>query len=463
MKFNLVRQTLCIQSEKSAEDFILKLNIFTINLMKQTKKPLKYRHNISRLILVLMFFCCEVLAQDVARARKNIADLCGAGMNGRGATFQGDSIAAFFIRDRFIDFGLKSFNGDYFQPFAYDINTFPGRVGLRSGKVVLVPGKDFILHPASSGGKQRLKKIFLDTAVFSNPKAAKLFFKRKLSNKAIVLPVSFSARAATLTKAQNFSLYQAGCLISSVDKKLTASLSSHQFECAYFEVKQEEVRRLKKKIDIDVDAMIVKDHLARNVIGFVPGKSGKDSSIVLSAHYDHLGNMGKDTYFPGANDNASGVSLMLELMAFYASPEHQPEYNLVFMAFAAEEAGLIGSKFYTEHPLFPLAKIKFLINLDLMGTGDEGMMVVNGAIHTKAFERLEEINKSHNYLPAIKKRGKAANSDHYFFTEKGVPAFFFYTLGGITAYHDVYDRPETLPLTKYKEVFQLIRDFIDTF
>jgi hypothetical protein len=88
------------------------------------------------------------------------------------------------------------------------------------------------------------------------------------------------------------------------------------------------------------------------------------------------------------------------------------------------------------------------------------MMVVNATLNPAEFSLLEDINKRKNYLPVIKKRGPAANSDHYFFAEKDVPAFFFYTLGGIAAYHDIYDRPKTLPLTKFREVFMLITDFI---
>ena len=110
-----------------------------------------------------------------------------------------------------------------------------------------------------------------------------------------------------------------------------------------------------------------------------------------------------------------------------------------------------------------LAKIKFLINLDLLGTGDDGIMVVNGALYQEQFERLKKINTSGDFVPQIKKRGKAANSDHYWFTERGVPCFFIYTMGGIAAYHDVRDRPETLPLTRYKNVFRLLTTFIATF
>jgi aminopeptidase YwaD len=102
--------------------------------------------------------------------------------------------------------------------------------------------------------------------------------------------------------------------------------------------------------------------------------------------------------------------------------------------------------------------IRFLINLDLLGTGDEGIMVVNATQYPSDFNLLDSINTSNAWLPAVRKRGKAANSDHYWFSEAGVPAFFIYTLGGITAYHDVKDVAKTLPLTKYDDVFKLIKN-----
>jgi aminopeptidase YwaD len=176
-----------------------------------------------------------------------------------------------------------------------------------------------------------------------------------------------------------------------------------------------------------------------------------------------LGRMGRDIYFPGANDNASGVSMLLELAKYYSSAENQLPFSIVFIAFGAEEAGLIGSKFFVENPLFPLKKIKFLINLDLLGTGEEGITVVNATKFPQQFEQIVKLNDENKYLTAVKKRGPAANSDHYYFTEKGVPSFFIYTMGGIAAYHDIYDRAETLPLTKFSEVFHLLTSFIFKF
>ena len=90
-------------------------------------------------------------------------------------------------------------------------------------------------------------------------------------------------------------------------------------------------------------------------------------------------------------------------------------------------------------------------------------MVVNGNLHEKEFNRLQVINSENRYVNEIKKRGKAANSDHYWFSENGVPCFFIYTLGGPSAYHDVNDVEKNLPLTDYVDVFKLITEFSMSF
>ena len=72
-------------------------------------------------------------------------------------------------------------------------------------------------------------------------------------------------------------------------------------------------------------------------------------------------------------DGATGVPLNAELAAHYARPENQPAYSVVFLLFGAEEAGLVGSRYFVAHPLVPLPRIKFLVNLDLLGTGEDGV------------------------------------------------------------------------------------------
>ena len=123
------------------------------------------------------------------------------------------------------------------------------------------------------------------------------------------------------------------------------------------------------------------------------------------------------------------------------------------------QAGLLGSEYFSQHPLFPLDQIRFLINMDILGTGEEGITAVNATVYPKEFALLRKINDENHYLVKIASRGKAANSDHYWFTEKGVPAFFIYTMGGIKAYHDVFDISRTLPLNEYNHLFKLLVEF----
>jgi len=183
-----------------------------------------------------------------------------------------------------------------------------------------------------------------------------------------------------------------------------------------------------------------------------------DSLILITAHFDHLGKVG-NTIFPGASDNASGTAFLLELAKYFS--QHKPKYSLVFIGFAAEEAGLVGSKYFVENSLVDLAKIKFLLNFDIMGAGEEGIQIVNSSVFTKEYELLNQINSNKNYLKQIKKRGEACNSDHCPFYEKGVPSFFTYTLGGPGHYHDVYDTAESLNLAEFEDLKKLFIEFID--
>ena len=246
-------------------------------------------------------------------------------------------------------------------------------------------------------------------------------------------------------------------LLIRIKKKLTFSVGNDIDPSTAIDVLASTVDQPLSKIKIQLENKFMPEFKSRNISCLIPGTMPSDSFLVFTAHYDHLGGIGKTTWFPGANDNASGVSMLLNLLRYYN--ENPPRYTTLFIFFAGEEAGLLGSRYYVQHSPVDLKKIKFLINLDLLGTGDDGIMVVNGAVYEKEFVRLQSINSEKNLVPAIKKRGKASNSDHYWFTEAGVPAFFIYTMGGRSAYHDVFDTNAGLPLTDYVDVFRLITLF----
>ncbi|WP_266203120.1 M28 family metallopeptidase [Pontibacter kalidii] len=399
-------------------------------------------------------------AQDMARVRQTLDTLTSKTMYGRGYTFDGDLKAAKYLKYRFEEMGLEPLAGDaYFQEFSFPVNRIVETPQLQVNGQALVPGQDFVARASSGSGAGKAKLLPLDTLIFTEARAAQKFFRKDFSKVALVYPQQEQKRLAGLPVQYQQLLQQAKLHIILQPKNLLTTVARQQEAVPVLEVLQHVWPQQAKKVTFSVQANLNPQHQTQNVIGFIPGSQQPDSVLVFTAHYDHLGSQGREVYFPGANDNASGTAMLLELAQHYSRPENRPKYTMVFMAFAAEEAGLLGSFHYVQHPLFPLRQISFLVNLDLLGTGDDGLMVVNGKVHEPAFKLLQRLNEQHQCLPQIKSRGKAANSDHYPFSEAGVPAFFFYTLGGTAAYHNPQDHAAQLPLTRFPEVFKLITDF----
>ncbi|CAN5883589.1 hypothetical protein BH11BAC7_BH11BAC7_34540 [soil metagenome] len=422
-----------------------------------------------------LFFSISVGAQDRAYARKIIDTLASPSMHGRGYVANGDKIAANYIAAQYKSFGLLSFNltGTFFQQFEFPVNTFPGKVEMTftfpdGKKEVCHPGEHFLVHSDAPSVKGHYKVVVLDSSVVYNAEKLEDFKKlnlRKMFLLVDTIGVRTLSELALLTNYIKYPMGVKGILVPVKPTPMTGSCNKltpwdfSQFQSSIPVIQVEYTYKTAAAIDICIGAKFFKNYPSQNVIGCIPGKINPDSFIVFTAHYDHLGQMGKSVYFPGANDNASGVAMLLSLARYYSLPENRPNCSVVFMAFGGEEVGLLGSNFYVQHPLFPIKRIKFLTNMDILGTGDEGITVVNATLFDKQFKKLQQLNTEGKYLPLLKPRGKAAISDHYFFTELNVPSFYIYTLGGIKAYHDTCDRAETLPLTKFEELFLLLRDF----
>ncbi|WP_221766219.1 M28 family metallopeptidase [Hymenobacter metallilatus] len=422
--------------------------------------------------------------QDMPRVRRTIATLASPAFQGRGYVRGGDRKAAGYLGQRFRQLGLQPLAPGYHQPFTLDVNTFPGALrlelsfgigrfpGLGSSQR-LRPGLDFIAAPASGSGKvggpfSAVPIVRFDTLTFTSATAQQQLLRRPWHGGGLVLRAADEPRLATLPLALRQHLDSAALRLTLVPK-LTASLAPSQASQMQLEVLESVWNSIPSTasgptvalVAARVEARLQRQYPTQNIVGYLPGRVQPDSFLVVTAHYDHLGTMGRRAYFPGANDNASGTAMLLELAAYYARPENRPAYSLVFIAFGAEEAGLIGSRYFVEHPLVPLSRIRFLLNLDLLGTGSEGATVVNGRVFERPFRQLQQLNAAQHYLPSLAARGQAANSDHYYFSEQGIPAFFLYTRGGPSAYHDVHDRPEGLPLTAFPQLFQLLRDFLN--
>ena len=186
----------------------------------------------------------------------------------------------------------------------------------------------------------------------------------------------------------------------------------------------------------------------QNIIAKIEGSDAtlKEEIIIIGAHYDHLGfgGPGSGSRTPdtlaihnGADDNASGVAGIIEIAQKMANSENKPKRTVIFMAFGAEEMGLLGSKFFTENPLIDISKIKMMLNFDMIGRLDSARTLTIGGTGTTAVSE-EIINKyaSEKSLNIQMSKEGSGPSDHAAFYVKNIPVLFFFT--GI---HDDYHTP----------------------
>lgn len=415
-----------------------------------------------RIIFLLALWVQSGHAQDMEYAREVLNELCSDALAGRGYVEDGDNAAAYFIEEEFKRHELFAWDYNYYQTFSFPVNTFPENVELSVDGVRLQAGKEFLVEADAPKLKGKFELTYLDGLPKIAP-SGRMVDSTAVYRGLVVIADSLIAKlppSIRMSLLRGMKKAGAKGVIRLTDSKLTWTVSKQQAPLAQLTVKREAWNDEASEVELNVKPEFEKKHRTQNVLAFVEGSQHPDKFIVFTAHYDHLGKMGNDVIFRGANDNASGVAMLLNLAKHFATPEFQPNYSMAFIAFAGEEPGLEGSLHYVKNPIFPLNDIKFLINLDILGTGDDGITVVNGAVHETEFDALKGINEEKGYLTQVKKRGKAAISDHYPFSEAGVPCFYIYTMGGIQAYHDVYDVPETLPLTEFEDLFRLLTDFV---
>jgi hypothetical protein len=406
-------------------------------------------------LLFSLFLCFSSWGQEF-NYRNYTNQLCSPGFHGRGYVNAGDSIAAEFIAENFKAIGLLPITESYFQPFEFSVNTFPGEMLVYTDQDTLRPGIDFLVAPTSSGVHGTFKLIQFSYFKLLSLDQQEIHLSK---NEALLIDLSgISSDTLLLVKKKLNELAYYFPILELSDKKLTWSVSQDVNKHPYLIISREAFREVPTEIHLDIDQKQIENHVAKNVIGFCPAKRKTKKTLLLSAHYDHLGRMGRDTYFPGANDNASGTAMLLYLAEqVLAKPL---KFNVLFVAFSGEEIGLLGSKHMSLQSPLPLEDLRFMLNLDIMGSGEDGITVVNSTLFPKEFDLLKSINAKKKLLKEIKPRGPAANSDHYYFTQAGVPAFFIYTMGPNKHYHDIDDRYEALSFAAFDELNKVLLSFL---
>jgi Zn-dependent M28 family amino/carboxypeptidase len=181
--------------------------------------------------------------------------------------------------------------------------------------------------------------------------------------------------------------------------------------------------------DYAVKAQVITSY---NVAGMVPGKGHPDETVIYSAHWDHLGvglpDAKGDRIYNGAKDNASGVAALLELARGFAKGP-QPDRTVLFLAVTAEEKGLLGTEYYADNPLRPLATTVGVLNMDgPFGIEKTTDFSISGNAKLDLLTMLEQegARQGRSYTPdARPEAGSFYRSDHFPFAKRGVPAISY--------------------------------------
>lgn len=228
---------------------------------------------------------------------------------------------------------------------------------------------------------------------------------------------------------------------------------------------------IKGEIKIEIKRT-ASDVLTENVIGIIEGTDKKEEAIIITAHYDHLGKQGNDIYY-GADDDGSGTAAILEIaQAFMVACENgnRPRRTIIIMPVSGEEKGLLGSRYFTLHPVFPLTQIVADLNIDMIGRRDEkykddpDYVYVIGSemlstdlknISEEANEKSVQLKLDYTYDDPEDPNKFYYRSDHYNFAKNNIPVIFYFC-GVHEDYHKPTDTYDKIEFGKMEKITRLV-------
>ena len=444
----------------------------------------------------------------VAELRAHVEYMASESLEGRYPGTAGDSLAAVYIRKQFSACKLQLLGDNGFQSFDILLGKEPGPDNRLSFKETTgIPGKDFNPAPFSSTGVLESGLVFAGYG-FDMDYRGKRWNDYKavdISKKWVMLlrgdpdwnnPASeFAAYSDDRDKAMlAMDKGAAGVLLVSgpvVDPSGGLPESDYrqgEVGIPVFYITRDLADTLlaitgdstggmesilnqeKKACSMEIPLFItgfaeIKEirSASRNVLAFLEGNDPdrRNEILVVGAHYDHLGMGGKgsgsrrpDTLavHPGADDNASGVAAVLELACKLADIRDSLKISILFAAFGAEEMGLIGSRYFIDHPVVPIEHIKGMLNLDMIGRlKEENLVQVGGTgSSAEADSLLAIINTAEAFGLSFSPEGYGP-SDHASFYANDIPVLFFST-GPHLDYHTPFDIPGKLEYDGLKEI-----------
>ena len=380
-------------------------------------------------------------------------------MAGRAYVDNGDKKAATFIRNELKESGVKLLGENGFQKLSFPINNIMDlKVSMRYLTKPLKLGEDYLVFGSSPSANMVLENV--KPLIFNTKKQIEEIKPKKLQDKVLLFntkTLSYVDIIVFLRSLKKENVTPKLAVIQGYDK-IPYYTGRALMDFPILQLKGNIIYKKIKHLSLEINSEFISSYESQNVWGIVEGTKHKDSCFAFIAHYDHLGKVG-NVHFPGANDNASGVAVLLDLAKYYA--KNPAEHSIVFIFATGEEIGLLGSKFAAENPYIDLEKVKFLFNLDMCGTGATGVAVINGLKEPEAGKLLQDINKEYQWFIKVFLGEESCNSDHCHFVQRGVPAHFLFTYGcEYNEYHTIYDNGKDLPFTKHIDFCNLLKEFV---
>jgi hypothetical protein len=457
---------------------------------------------------------------DSDRFLDDVKFLASKNLKGRGTGTPELEKAAAFIADHFRSFGLQPIDGrSYYQAFSVTTNAKLGPDNrfayTADGTRVALSSDEFIPVNFSARAKMRGPVVFAGYGItapeysYDDYKGIDVHDKivlilrhepQEFDEKSIFAGKIYTQHAQFWSKASNAKMHGASGVILMNDRAAHPGEADELERFAsvagpgdagipfvqirsdiaerWFALAGKSPEEIQKGIDQDlqprsfafpntvvVDANLDVERIVKtvhNVAGYLPGLT--DEYVVIGAHYDHLG-LGEQyslapslagTIHPGADDNASGTAGVIELARWFSTQPKQKR-GILFLSFAGEELGLLGSSYYVNHPAFPLDKDVVMINMDMIGRVRDGKVFIGGVgTGTTLKKLLEEITPKYGLHIDYSEAGYGS-SDHTSFTTKQVPVLFFFS--GLHAdYHKPSDTWDKIDAPDAAKLLQMVAE-----
>lgn len=471
--------------------------LISVALYAQENSPVKFAETITQKDLKELL---SIIASDA--------------LEGRDTGSRGQKMAAALIADHFKSLGLEPVvpvagGKSYYQKFNLQRNS-SGDTYIMLDDQKLMNGKEVLYRgSANSKGLEELK------TVYAGDGSENAFSKIEVKNKAVI--ISAAAASSSIRREVSARAYEQGAALVLIegatdDKEwqtwvkrygpyvmrgslgfanesknngefyisptaaagmLSTSLEKYEANCA--KVANGDFSGVTKMKSGSISFRIetkTEEIETENIMGYLEGTDKKDEIIVLSAHYDHVGKRG-DKIYNGADDDGSGTTSILEIAEAFAEAKkagHGPRRSILFMTVTGEEKGLLGSEYYTDHPVLPLEKTVVDLNIDMVGRVDEShkdnrefvYLVGSDRLSTELHQLSEKANATFTHLDLDYTYNDENHpdriyyrSDHWNFAKNNIPIIFYFN-GTHEDYHQPTDTVDKIEFDLLQQRAQLV-------